>query len=65
VTNELDWEESYEAVAGGIVTVRSELGEPIHNVACRGLTTWRQFDQKYFLQPRDQRAALIMASAVF
>jgi fatty acid synthase subunit beta len=61
VKNELDWETSYEGVAGGIVTVRSELGEPIHNVACRGLETWRAFDQKYFLQPRDKRKALIVA----
>ena len=61
VKDEIDWEESYEGVAGGIVTVRSELGEPIHNVACRGLETWRAFNQKYFLQPRDKRAALIMA----
>ena len=61
IKSERDWEESYEGVAGGIVTVRSELGEPIHNVACRGLETWRAFDQKYFLQPRDKRTALIMA----
>ena len=61
VKDELDWETSYESVAGGIVTVRSELGEPIHNVACRGLETWRAFDQKYFLQPREGRAELIAA----
>jgi enoyl reductase-like protein len=61
VKEESEWEDSYEGIAGGIVTVRSELGEPIHNVACRGLKTWRQFDKKYFLQPRDKRAALIAA----
>lgn len=61
VTKESEWEDSYVGDAGGIVTVRSELGEPIHNVACAGLTTWRLFDQKYFLQPRDKRAELIAA----
>ena len=61
VSKESEWEVSYEGNAGGIVTVRSELGEPIHNVACRGLTTWRLFDQKYFLQPREKRSALILA----
>lgn len=32
VENELQWEQSYEKDAGGIITVTSELGEPIHKV---------------------------------
>ena len=32
VENESEWEVSYTGNAGGILTVTSELGEPIHNV---------------------------------
>lgn len=42
------WEESYTGEAGGILTVKSELGEPIHKVANRCTRCWRDFDLKYF-----------------
>ena len=32
------WESSYDGDAGGVLTVQSELGEPIHKIANRG--TW-------------------------
>ncbi len=32
VQNEREWEQSYDGDAGGIITVTSELGEPIHKV---------------------------------
>ena len=32
------WESSYDGEAGGVLTVQSELGEPIHKIANRG--TW-------------------------
>eukprot|EP00741_Cyanophora_paradoxa_P008217 tig00000025_g7952.t1 len=51
IENQADWETSYDGVAGGIVTVLSELGEPIHKLATRGVLLWREFDNKFFAQP--------------
>lgn len=53
------WENSYEGNAGGVVNVQSELGEPIHKVATRGIMLWRQFDKEFFSLPKDKIAAKI------
>jgi fatty acid synthase subunit beta len=39
------------------LTVTSELGEPIHKVATRGVKLWREFDDTIFALPKDKRAA--------
>ncbi|CAI5714225.1 unnamed protein product [Hyaloperonospora brassicae] len=54
IESELQWEASYTGVVGGVVTVTSELGEPIHVVANRCAVLWKEFDDKYFAIPRDQ-----------
>ncbi|TMW63553.1 hypothetical protein Poli38472_002494 [Pythium oligandrum] len=54
IASELEWEKSYTDIAGGIVTVTSELGEPIHKVANRCSLLWREFDTKYFSKPREE-----------
>ncbi|ODO06611.1 hypothetical protein I350_03968 [Cryptococcus amylolentus CBS 6273] len=51
------WEGTYDKPTGGILTVRSELGEPIHKVATRGVKLWREFDDTVFALPREKRAA--------
>jgi enoyl reductase-like protein len=38
--DDIAWEGTYIKVTGGILTVRSELGEPIHKVATRGVKLW-------------------------
>lgn len=53
------WEQSYDSQAGGVVNVQSELGEPIHKVATRGVMLWRQFDKEFFSLPKDKIAAKI------
>jgi fatty acid synthase subunit beta len=35
-----DWEKTYKGPAGGVITVRSEMGEPIHKLATRGVQLW-------------------------
>lgn len=42
---------------GGILTVRSELGEPIHKVATRGVKLWKEFDDTVFKLPKEKRLA--------
>lgn len=43
-----EWEKTYKAPAGGVITVRSEMGEPIHKLATRGVKFWAEMDQKIF-----------------
>ncbi|PVV05312.1 hypothetical protein BB560_000171 [Smittium megazygosporum] len=54
-----DWEKTYTGVAGGITTVLSELGEPIHKIATRGVLLWKEFDETIFNIPREKRMDII------
>jgi fatty acid synthase subunit alpha, fungi type len=51
------WEGTYEKETGGILTVRSELGEPIHKIATRGVKLWKEFDKSVFSLPKEKRTA--------
>jgi fatty acid synthase subunit alpha len=51
------WEGTYEKETGGILTVRSELGELIHKIATRGVKLWKEFGTTVFAMPKDKRAA--------
>ncbi|KAH8900072.1 beta subunit of fatty acid synthase [Thozetella sp. PMI_491] len=50
-----EWEQTYKAEAGGVVTVLSEMGEPIHKLATRGVKFWAEMDQKIFALPKEKR----------
>ncbi|KAF2422740.1 fatty acid synthase-like protein beta subunit [Tothia fuscella] len=53
-----DWEKTYKGPAGGVITVRSEMGEPIHKLATRGVKFWAEMDQKIFSIPdKNKRVA--------
>ena len=49
------WEGTYTKPTGGILTVRSELGEPIHKVATRAVKLWKEFDDTVFKMPKEKR----------
>ena len=49
------WEKTYKGPAGGVITVRSEMGEPIHKLATRGVKFWAEMDQKIFSLPKEKR----------
>ncbi|KAA1467738.1 fatty acid synthase [Dentipellis sp. KUC8613] len=51
------WEGTYAKETGGILTVRSELGEPIHKIATRAVKLWKEFDDTVFKLPREKREA--------
>uniref|UniRef100_A0A0W0EUQ4 Putative fatty acid synthase n=1 Tax=Moniliophthora roreri TaxID=221103 RepID=A0A0W0EUQ4_MONRR len=55
-----DWEGTYTKPTGGILTVRSELGEPIHKVATRGVKLWKEFDDGVFKLPKEKREAWLV-----
>ncbi|KAJ7745730.1 fatty acid synthase [Mycena metata] len=52
-----EWEGTYTKPTGGILTVKSELGEPIHKVATRGVKLWKEFDDTVFKLPKEKRVA--------
>lgn len=52
-----EWEKTYKGAAGGVITVRSEMGEPIHKLATRGVLFWAEMDQKIFGLPKEKRVA--------
>ena len=47
-TTEVDWHETYGGPAGGVITVRSEMGEPIHKLANRAVILWNDLDKEVF-----------------
>ena len=49
------WENTYKGPAGGVITVRSEMGEPIHKLATRGVRFWAEMDQKIFSLDKKKR----------
>ncbi|KKA25346.1 [Acyl-carrier-protein] S-acetyltransferase [Rasamsonia emersonii CBS 393.64] len=49
------WEETYKGPAGGVITVLSEMGEPIHKLATRGVLFWHELDQKIFSLDKAKR----------
>ncbi|KAI5360752.1 Putative Acyl transferase domain superfamily, maoC-like dehydratase domain, fatty acid synthase [Septoria linicola] len=50
-----EWEKTYKGAAGGVITVRSEMGEPIHKLATRGVLFWAEMDQKIFALDKAKR----------
>eukprot|EP00004_Rigifila_ramosa_P027693 TRINITY_DN910_c0_g1_i1.p1 TRINITY_DN910_c0_g1~~TRINITY_DN910_c0_g1_i1.p1 ORF type:complete len:2842 (-),score=503.53 TRINITY_DN910_c0_g1_i1:4431-12935(-) len=65
VAKDSEWENSYETQAGGVVTVLSELGEPIHKVATRGVLLWRELDNDIFSLAPDKQASTIAAKKAY
>lgn len=51
------WQETYKGAAGGIITVKSELGQPIHKIATRGVLLWAELDKTIFSLPKNKQVA--------
>lgn len=47
-----NWTKSYSQPIGGILTVQSEMGQPIHKIATRGVLFWKEMDDIIFSLPR-------------
>ncbi|KAL2823455.1 acyl transferase domain-containing protein [Aspergillus cavernicola] len=50
-----EWERTYTGAAGGVITVNSEMGEPIHKIATRGVRLWAELDRSVFSLSRKER----------
>lgn len=49
------WEKTYDGPAGGVITVLSEMGEPIHKLATRGVRFWAEMDKTIFALDKAKR----------
>ena len=59
-SDDTEWELTYKGSSGGVITVLSEMGQPIHKLATRGVLFWAEMDQKIFsIEDRTKRAAEI------
>ena len=45
---------------GGILTVNSEMGEPIHKIATRGVILWKELDLLIFDLPKDKQLPVLL-----
>ena len=54
-----DWELTYYGPSGGVLSVISEMGQPIHVVATRGAQLWAELDQGVFALEKKKQAAAI------
>ncbi|EED22445.1 malonyl CoA-acyl carrier protein transacylase, putative [Talaromyces stipitatus ATCC 10500] len=52
-----EWQETCQkdGGAGGVISVRSEMGQPIHKLATRGVLLWAEMDKRIFSLPRAKR----------
>ncbi|KAJ5885338.1 Fatty acid synthase subunit beta [Penicillium taxi] len=53
--DDAEWEKTYKGATGGVVTVLSEMGEPIHKLATRGVLFWKEMDDKIFKLDKAKR----------
>ncbi|CCD27159.1 tetrafunctional fatty acid synthase subunit FAS1 NDAI_0J02670 [Naumovozyma dairenensis CBS 421] len=56
-----EWESTYKKPTGGIITVRSEMGEPIHKIATRCVVFWKEMDDTIFNLPKNKLQAALDA----
>lgn len=42
------WHQTYQQSAGGVITIQSEMGQPIHKLATRGVMLWHELDRTIF-----------------
>ena len=50
-----DWASSYDRATGGVITVLSEMGQPIHKIATRGVLFWSEMDRMIFSLKGEKR----------
>ena len=43
-----EWHNTYQGVTGDVLTVKSEMGQPIHKLATRGVILWNELEQDIF-----------------
>ncbi|KAL2018201.1 hypothetical protein VTK56DRAFT_1174 [Thermocarpiscus australiensis] len=57
-----EWEGTYGGPTGGVMSIVSEMGEPIHVVATRGARLWAQMDRMIFSLDRKKKRPQALAA---
>jgi fatty acid synthase subunit beta len=62
-TEDCRWEEtmSKSLSSRSIISVTSEMGQPIHTVSTRGMRLWAELDQEIFSLPRSEQVKALIA----
>lgn len=60
-----DWEKTYKGPTGGVITVLSEMGEPIHKLATRGVLFWHELDNTIFNLPKNKRVEALKSKRAY
>ncbi|KAF2031179.1 fatty acid synthase [Setomelanomma holmii] len=55
------WSGTYRAPTGGVISVVSEMGEPIHVIATRGAQLWAELEKTIFALEKKKRPAILAA----
>ncbi|KAI0141938.1 fatty acid synthase [Pestalotiopsis sp. NC0098] len=55
------WEGTYKGATGGVISVVSEMGEPIHVIATRGALFWNEMDKTVFSVDKKKRVPVLAA----
>lgn len=58
VSNE-DWPATLKGPAGGVISIISNLGEPMHVLATRGMRLWAELDETLFNKPREKMVEML------
>ena len=61
-TDDSHWEQTMTGRSGrcSIISVTSEMGQPIHKVATRGTLLWAELDRDIFSLPRDKHVSALL-----
>jgi fatty acid synthase subunit beta len=63
--DDANWSTSYKFPTGGVITVVSEMGEPIHKLATRGVLFWAEMDAKIFSLDKKKRVAALKSQSTY
>ncbi|KAH8724217.1 fatty acid synthase [Phaeosphaeriaceae sp. PMI808] len=63
--NDKQWSGTYRSPTGGIISVVSEMGEPIHVIATRGAQLWAEMDKTIFALEKKKRPAALAAKKAY
>ena len=60
-----DWTSSYDRATGGVITVLSEMGQPIHKIATRGVLFWSEMDRMVFSLKGEKRLDALQTNKAY
>ena len=63
--SDADWTQTYTGEAGDVISVISEMGQPIHKLSTRGTRLWAEMDRSIFSLDRSKRTAQLQKDRAY